>query len=106
VTYLEPSIRWYQQSAAKFFQYDLVGGQPLPAFASSDTRLGKFNSLTYGVKYGFKPTGSTELYVRGGYYQQTGDGHPAGAIGQLKNQNLFAGTKAAFVFIGYSWDFH
>ena len=104
--YLEPSVRWYQQSSANFFHSFLVGGQPLPTFASSDTRLGKFTSLTYGMKVGFKLTGRTELYLRGGYYQQTGDGHPADAFGQLQDQNLFAGSKAAFVFLGYTWDFH
>ncbi len=104
--YVEPSVRWYQQSAANFYHYYLVADQPLPSYASSDIRLGKFTSLTYGVKAGFNLTGRTELYLRGGYYQQTGDGHPADAIGQLKNQNLFSGTKAAFVFLGYTWDFH
>lgn len=104
--YMEPSARWYQQSSANFFHSFLVGGQPLPAYASSDTRLEKFTSLTYGVKFGFQLTGRTEFYIRGGYYQQTGDGHPADAFGQLSQQNLFAGSKAAFVFIGYNWDFH
>jgi hypothetical protein len=104
--YLEPSARWYQQSSANFFHSFLVGGQPLPAYASSDTRLEKFTSLTYGMKVGFKLSGRTEVYLRGGYYQQTGDGHPADAFGQLSQQNLFAGSKAAFVFLGYTWDFH
>jgi hypothetical protein len=104
--YVEPSARWYRQSAANFFGDYLVGGQPLPTFASSDPRLGKFTAITYGAKVGFNPTGRTELYLRGGYYQQTGDSHPADAIGQLKQQNLFAGTNAAFVFFGYNWDFH
>jgi len=104
--YVEPSARWYQQSAANFFDYYLVQGQPLPTYATSDTRLGKFTSLTYGVKVGFKPTGRTEFYIRGNYYRQTGDGHPSNAIGQLQQQNLFAGSKAAYVLIGYTWDFH
>jgi hypothetical protein len=104
--YAEPSVRWYQQSAANFYHYYLVAGQPLPDYASSDIRLGKFTSLTYGAKVGFNLTNRTELYLRGGYYQQTGDAHPAGAIGQLASQNLFSGTKAAFAFIGYTWDFH
>jgi hypothetical protein len=104
--YVEPSVRWYQQSAANFFHYYLVGGQALPDYASSDLRLGKFTSMTYGGKIGLALTGRTELYVRGGYYVQTGNGHPADAIGQLKNQDLFSGTKALFGFVGYTWDFH
>lgn len=104
--YVEPSVRWYRQSAADFFHYYLVAGEPLPAYASSDIRLGKFTSLTYGMKVDFKLSGRTELYLRGGLYRQTGDGHPADAIGQLKDQNLFSGSKAVFAFIGYTWDFH
>ena len=104
--YIEPSARWYQQSSANFFHSFLIGGQALPTYASSDTRLGSFTSLTYGVKIGFKLSGRTEFYLRGGYYEQTGNGHPADALGQLKSQNLFAGSKAPFVFLGYTWDFH
>jgi hypothetical protein len=104
--YIEPNVRWYHQSSASFFQDFLVAGQPLPADASSDTRLGKFTALTFGMKIGLKLTGSTELYLRGDYYKQTGDAHPANAIGQLRQQNLFAGTDAGFIFLGYSWDFH
>ena len=104
--YIEPSARWYQQSSANFFHNYLVQGQALPTFATSDSRLEAFTSLTYGVKLGFNLTQRTELYFRGGYYQQQGNGHPAGAIGQLANQNLFSGTNAAFGFIGYTWDFH
>lgn len=104
--YIEPSARWYRQTSANFFRNYLVQGQALPSFASSDSRLEAFTSLTYGVKLGFNLTGRTELYFRGGYYRQTGNGHPAGAIGQLANQNLFAGTNAAFGFVGYTWDFH
>lgn len=104
--FVEPSLRYYHQTAADFFHYYLVSGQPLPAYASADTRLGKFTSITYGAKLGYALSGRTELYVRGGYYVQTGDGHPADAIGQLKDQNLFGGTKAMFAFVGYTWDFH
>jgi len=104
--YIEPSVRWYQQSAANFFHNYLVGGQTLPSYASSDIRLGKFTSITYGAKVGYALSGRTELYVRGGFYSQTGNGHPADAMGQLKNQNLFSGTKAMFAFVGYTWNFH
>ncbi len=104
--YIEPNARWYLQGSAKFFHNFLVGGAPLPQFASSDSRLGSFQAYTGGVKFGFKPSAGTELYLRGEYYDQMGNAHPADAFGQLKSQNLFAGTKAAFVLLGYTWDFH
>ncbi len=103
--YVEPDARWYRQTAANFFQNYLVDGQPLPAYASSDSRLGKFTALTYGAQVGLNITPTSEIYVRGAYYQQTGDAHPAGAIGQLQNQNLFTGVKATWIMLGYTWDF-
>jgi len=104
--YLEPSGRWYQQSAANFFHYFLVGSQPLPQYASSDFRLGAFTGITYGAKIGYHINGRSEFYLKGEYYTQMGNRHPADAFGQLKQQDLFAGTNAAVIFAGYTWDFH
>lgn len=104
--YLEPNVRWYQQSAANFYHPYLVAGGSLPPYATSDYRLGKFQALTYGAKIGVDVTNRSEIYVSAEYYQQTGNSHPAGAIGQLAQQDLFPATKAAVVFVGYTWDFH
>jgi hypothetical protein len=104
--YVEPNIRWYQQTAANFYHSYLVGNQALPAYASSDARLANFHALTYGAKIGFRLSGRSEIYVRGEYYAQTGTDHPADAIGQLQQQDLFPGTKAAYGFLGYQWKFH
>lgn len=106
VFYLEPDVRWYSQTAANFFQYFLVGGQALPTYATSDLRLGKFDALTYGAKIGFTISKRSEIYIKAAYYDQTGNGHPSDAIGQLRAQNLFSGTKASTIFLGYIWDFH
>jgi len=104
--YVEPSARYYTQSAASFFHSYLVGGQPLPAYATSDTRLGAFFATTFGAKLGWIVNKRSEFYIKGEYYTQSGNSHPAGAIGQLKQQDLFPRTSAAIAFIGYSWDFH
>jgi hypothetical protein len=104
--YVEPNVRFYHQTAANFYHAYLVSNAAVPAFASSDTRLSRFDALTYGVKIGFRLSGRSELYLRGDYYTQTGNGHPADAIGQLRNQDLFAGTKAAIIQVGYQWKFH
>ncbi|HUO99654.1 MAG TPA: DUF3570 domain-containing protein [Rhizomicrobium sp.] len=103
--FVEPDVRWYHQTAAKFYRYFLVDGQTLPAFASSDTRLSAFSAVTFGAKLGFDVTQNSELYLSASYYDQMGNGHPADAIGQLRNQNLFAGTKATVFMVGYSWNF-
>jgi hypothetical protein len=104
--YVEPNVRFYHQSAANFYQPYLVSNAALPAYASSDTRLSRFDALTYGMKIGFRVSGRSELYLRADYYTQSGEGHPANAIGQLRSQDLFAGTKAAIVQVGYQWKFH
>ena len=104
--YVEPNVRFYHQTAANFYHAYLVSNAALPAYASSDTRLSRFDALTYGMKIGFRVSGRSELYLRADYYTQMGDGHPVSAIGQLRNQDLFAGTKAAIVQVGYQWKFH
>jgi Protein of unknown function (DUF3570) len=70
--YLEPHLRWYTQSAAEFYRTSLIGGQPLPQYASSDSRLGNFDGLTTGLKYGRLLNNGAEWNVRLEYYQQSG----------------------------------
>ncbi len=103
--YLEPHARYYQQGAANFFDYYLVGGQPLPQYASADTRLAKFRALTYGLKFGMPLDENSEFNIRIEYYDQSGDGSPAFAIGQLRQQNLFPALTAVTVLLGYSYAF-
>ncbi len=103
--YVEPNLRWYRQTAASFFENFLVADQPLPQYASADWRLGQFTGLTYGSKIGVALTPKLEIYVRGEYYQQSGNGHPADAVGQLKQQNLFGGVNAGYAMLGFTWNF-
>lgn len=103
--YVEPMGRYYHQSQADFFRYYLLSNQPLPDFASSDVRLGKFDGVTAGLKLGLKLGRANEIYVRGEYYKQMGDKRPAGAPGDLARQNLFSGVKATTVMFGYSFAF-
>ena len=103
--YLEPHLRYYQQSAADFFRYYLVGGNSLPEYASADTRLAQFHALTYGAKFGMNLDEGSEINLRMEYYDQHGNGSPAGAIGQLRQQNLFPDLKAVTLLLGYSLAF-
>lgn len=103
--YLEPHVRYYAQGAADFFNYYLVSGGALPQYASADTRLGKFRALTYGLKYGMPFNEGSEFNVRVEYYDQHGNGSPANAIGQLRQQNLFPDLQAVMVLLGYSYSF-
>jgi hypothetical protein len=71
-SYLEPHLRFYTQSEANFYTISLVDGVALPAFASADYRLGSFDAITAGLKYGWKTRGGTEMSVRAELYQQSG----------------------------------
>jgi hypothetical protein len=103
--YVEPHIRYYSQGAADFFRYYLVSGQALPEYASADTRLAKFHAQTYGMKFGLPFDEGSEIYVRMEYYDQHGNGSPAGAIGQLQQQNLFPDLKAYTLLLGFTYAF-
>ena len=71
-SYLEPHLRFYTQSEADFYRISLVDGVELPAYASADYRLGNFDAITAGLKYGWKTRGGNEVSVRAELYQQTG----------------------------------
>ena len=75
--YLQPHIRYYTQSKADFYRHDLVQGTDIDAagnvnvdYASSDYRVGAFDSLTYGLSYGMKVSANSEFTVRAELMQQ------------------------------------
>jgi hypothetical protein len=103
--YIEPHLRYYTQNAADFFHYYLVSGEVIPQYASADTRLAKFHAQTYGVKFGVPFNETSELNLRVEYYDEHGNGSPAGAIGQLQQQNLFPDLKAYTLLLGYTFAF-
>jgi hypothetical protein len=104
--YIEPTIRWYHQAAADFYTpFILSTGKPAGSYESSDSRLGTFHALTYGVKFAQKLPGlgsrqESELSVRAEFYQQTFEERvptPAG----LQGLDLYPGLKAFLVQIGW-----
>jgi hypothetical protein len=103
--YLEPSIRWYRQSAANFYMPWLTEEKPASAFQASDSRLGAFHAFTYGVKYANKLSGdaglaASEFSIRLEYYQQIQD-HRLAAPELLQNFDLYPGLKAILVQFGW-----
>ncbi len=104
--YVEPSFRYYQQSAADFFVNYLKSGDPTPAFASSDSRLGKFDATTVGVKLGFKVLGNGELYCVYEDYKQNGKGPSANTDPAFALQNQFTGVDAKSAMVGYTFAFY
>ncbi len=104
--YVEPTVRWYRQTAADFYTpFIMTAESPSPSHQSSDFRLGSFHALTYGVKYAQKLPGlgsrpDSEISIRAEYYQQNFDERVAVPAG-LQGLDLFPGLKAFLVQIGY-----
>jgi len=70
--FLEPHLRYYTQSEADFYQPSIVDGAPLPTYATNDYRLGNFDAITAGVKFGWQTRNGNDMSVRLELYQQRG----------------------------------
>src|SRR6202451_72262 len=94
--YIEPTYRWYRQTAANFYMpFILTTEKPTSGYESSDSRLGAFRALTYGVKYAQKLPGlgsrpESDISIRAEYYQQTFDERPVVPAG-LQGLELYPG---------------
>jgi hypothetical protein len=81
----EPHIRYYQQSAANFFQPFIFEGQSTADFISADYRIGEMSAITLGGKYAVALNSVNELSFRVEYYRQmptnAGYSKPASLIG-------------------------
>ena len=99
--YLEPHVRFYSQSEAEFYSASLIEGDPLPAYASSDYRLGDFDAITAGIKYGWKTGSGNDMSVRLEYYTQDGE-IPAGQIiGNQSQRTLYPDLDAIIFNFSY-----
>jgi len=80
-SWVQPHVRLYAQSPARFFVFGLTQGQPLPEFASADERLGPLRTATFGATYGFHVPGHRgEFTLRAEYMYQWLVGRPPTAI--------------------------
>lgn len=100
--YLEPTVRWYRQSAANFYSPWLTTTSPQYVNVSSDERLGAFHALTYGLKYALRPHADTgsELSLRLEYYRQLADPKLVAPVG-LQGLDLYPGLSAIMFQVGY-----
>lgn len=99
--FLEPHVRWYSQSEAEFYRLSLIDGAALPTYASSDYRLGEFDALTAGLKFGWKTRNNNDMSVRIEWYQQMGS-IPAGQIiGNQAARDNYPDLNALIVQFSY-----
>jgi len=102
-SYIQPHFRYYQQSAAEFYQPFLLDGEPLPQFASADYRLGEMTAYTLGLKYGMTLDNGNELGFRLEYYQQDPKNSGFSEPGVLQEQDLYPSVKAVIAQVSYSF---
>jgi hypothetical protein len=102
-SYIEPHIRFYQQSAADFFQPYVIGDQTQTGFVSADYRIGEMTAVTVGAKYGMVLNGGNELSFRIEYYRQmptnAGFVDPQG----LNSLDLYPVVEAVIAQVSYSF---
>lgn len=101
--YLQPHLRLYQQTAAEFYRSVLFDGAPLPAHATADHRLGEFDGLTLGLKYGQATSRGSEWSARVEYYTQTGSASPGSAVGSLAQFDLYPDLNALIAQFTYNF---
>ncbi|MFQ5548997.1 MAG: DUF3570 domain-containing protein [Woeseia sp.] len=100
-SYVEPHIRYYTQTAADFYRASLTAGAPLPGFASADYRLGDFDAVTVGVRYGWTTENGHDFSLRLEYYSQNGNVPPDQLIGNQLQRDLYPGLDAVILNFGY-----
>lgn len=101
--FLEPHVRYYQQSEADFYRVGIRNVGPLPAEASADYRLANFNAITVGFTYGWDFRDESAFLVRIEYYMQDGDSSHDTAIGLQRDQDLFPDLQATIIQVQYSF---
>ena len=101
--YLEPHLRFYTQTAAEFYQLSLIDGDPLPEYASADYRLGDFDAITLGMKYGWKTGGGNDMNVRLELYRQSGNVSTSQLIGNQVGRDNYPDLNAIIFQFGYKF---
>ena len=100
-TYLEPHVRYYTQSHAEFYQPSIDGGATLPSYASADYRLGEFDAITVGVKYGWETVSGSEWSARLEYYMADGSIPGNLLIGTQGEREIYPDLDAVIAQISY-----
>ncbi|MCJ7555780.1 MAG: DUF3570 domain-containing protein [Gammaproteobacteria bacterium] len=103
--YLEPHLRYYTQSEAAFYDLSLVDGAALPDFASADYRLGNFDAITAGLKYGWKTGGGNDMSVRFEWYQQSGTVASNQLIGNQVGRDNYPDLNAVIAQFSYRFGY-
>ena len=102
-SYLKPHLRFYQQSAADFYQPFLTQSSPMPMFASADYRIGEMSAYTIGLKYGMKMSDGNDLSFRLEYYRQNPKNSGYQVPEVLESADLYESVDAIIAQVSYSF---
>ncbi len=102
-SYIEPHIRYYQQSEADFYQPYIIGDQAPIGFVSADYRIGEMTAVTVGAKYGVVLNGGNELSFRLEYYRQTPTNAGFTDPNSLNGQDIYPVVEAVIAQVSYSF---
>lgn len=100
-SFFEPHLRFYTQTEAEFYQLSISDAQPLPSFASADYRLGNFDAITAGLKYGWHTRNDNEMSIRVEAYRQSGSVPSTQIIGNQASRDNYPDLNAVIVQFGY-----
>ncbi|MEJ2403757.1 MAG: DUF3570 domain-containing protein [Candidatus Thiodiazotropha sp.] len=103
--YLQPHIRYYNQTKADFYYSALSDSTTLPDYATADYRMAEMTSTTAGLKLGI-PTGAHgEWSLRAEVMKQRGTGYLPDTVTGLAEDDLFPDLDAIIFQISYTEDF-
>lgn len=102
-SFIEPQLRYYTQTEADFYRASLVSGQALPRYASADFRLGNFDAITAGLKFGRRTASGNEWTTRLEYYLQSGEVPREQIVGNQANREQYPDLTAIIVQFGYGF---
>lgn len=99
--YFEPHLRFYTQTEAEFYMLSIPDSLPIPGFASADYRLGNFDAITAGLKYGWRTRNDNEMSVRLEAYRQTGSVPSSQLTGNQAGRDNYPDLNAIILQVGY-----
>ena len=102
-SYLQPHVRLYHQSAAKFYQPVMFESESFPQYASADYRIGEMVTFTLGVKYGMLVNNGRELAFRLEYYRQIPKNAEDILPGVLNEMEIYPVVDAIIAQVTYSF---
>ena len=103
-SYFEPHVRFYTQTHADFYRTSLDSGVPILEFVSADYRLGEFDAITLGLKYGRKTEAGNEWSTRLEFYSSSGSVPADRLIGNQGDRQIYPDLNAIIAQFSYRFD--